>query len=499
MLRCSPAQVPDLLADQPELTTAVPFLIDLARVEVQRFMLNSTKPRFPASVERYTVNPTVVLLPVQWTGLPEHLMDQDIQPRPGKGFVLLYRPAATADVTILTPSGHDLLALKMITEGIDSRQAAAEGGVSLGRIDDILNQAAARGLLLPPQSKLVRPDDFVTETVADPEVYRTPTFTLQWHITQECDLHCRHCYDRGSRAFMPLERGIAVLDDLYAFGREHGVHVQVTFTGGNPFLYTHFFTLYRQAVERGFMTAILGNPVERNALQQVLTIKKPEFYQVSLEGLPSHNDSIRGKGHYDSTMQFLALLRMMGVYSMVMLTLTKANVDQVLELAEILRDRVDRFTFNRLAMVGEAAALASVDPQRYRKFLEQYHQAAEHNSILGLKDNLFNLLLYEQGRPLVGGCAGYGCGAAFNFVSLLPDGEVHACRKLPSLLGNIFQNNLTAIYHGKLARQYRLGSRGCHDCPIKPLCRGCPAVSYGFGHNIFSTVDPYCFKSRTEQ
>ena len=30
-----------------------------------------------------------------------------------------------------------------------------------------------------------------------------------------------------------------------------------------------------------------------------------------------------------------------------------------------------------------------------------------------------------------GGCTGFGCGAAFNFMAVLPDGEVHACRKVP--------------------------------------------------------------------
>jgi selenobiotic family peptide radical SAM maturase len=166
----------------------------------------------------------------------------------------------------------------------------------------------------------------------------------------------------------------------------------------------------------------------------------------------------------------------------------------VLPLAEKLRGRADLFTFNRLAMVGEGARLASVAPEVYPAFLESFRQAAENNPALSLKDNFFNLLRHRQNSPPMGGCAGFGCGAAFNFVALLPDGEVHACRKLPSLIGNLYRESLTRIYHSPLAARYREGSAACKDCELRAGCRGCPAVSFGFGRDIFTAIDPYCFK-----
>ncbi|MDP3695609.1 MAG: thio(seleno)oxazole modification radical SAM maturase SbtM, partial [Desulfocapsaceae bacterium] len=331
----------------------------------------------------------------------------------------------TEVVQTITASGHDLLALKIVSEGTGPREAASLGGVTVGVIDDILAAAVQRGLVLAPESLLVRPDSFPRTSIVDPDFYSTPTFTLQWHVTQICDLHCRHCYDRSDRKEMDLLQGIRVLDDLYDFCHAHYVYTQVTFTGGNPLLYPHFNALYKEAADRGFMTAILGNPMPRKRIEEILALQKPEFYQVSLEGLREQNDFIRGAGHFERTLDFLDLLRELGVYSMVMLTLTRANMSEVLELAELLRGRVDLFTFNRLSMVGEGAALASVAPEEFPGFLREYMQAAAHNPCMGLKDNLFNLLRHEQGIPCRGGCAGYGCGAGFNFVSLLPDGEVH--------------------------------------------------------------------------
>ena len=484
------------LRDNPEICLESPFLVDLAAIEYARHAVSVISVPDGVTVRERGVNPALELMPVHWHNLPAFLDDQSIIPESADEWVLVFKKPGTEVIQTIIPSGHELLALKIVSEGTGSREAASLGGVTVGVIDNILAAAVQRGLLLAPGSLLVRSDSFPRGKIVDPRFFSAPTFTLQWHVTQVCDLHCRHCYDRSDRKEMELSQGIRVLDDLNDFCRAHHVYTQVTFTGGNPLLYPHFNTLYQEAADRGFMTAILGNPMPRRRIEEILARQKPEFYQVSLEGLREQNDSIRGAGHFDRTLDFLDLLRELGVYSMVMLTLTRANMDEVLKLAELLRNRVDLFTFNRLAMVGEGAALASVAPDDFPRFLRDYRQAATHNPCMGLKDNLFNLQGHEQGIPYGGGCAGYGCGAGFNFVSLLPDGEVHACRKLPSMIGNMYQQSLEEIYHVLPAERYRQGSAACQGCEIRPLCGGCLAVAYGYGLDIFRDVDPYCWKEK---
>jgi radical SAM protein with 4Fe4S-binding SPASM domain len=143
--------------------------------------------------------------------------------------------------------------------------------------------------------------------------------------------------------------------------------------------------------------------------------------------------------------------------------------------------------------VGEGARLQMAEPDTFQRFLRQYHAAAKENPILGFKDNLINIILHENSAKPFGGCTGYGCGAAFNFVALLADGEVHACRKFPSLIGNIRQNRLMDIYHSKAAQRYRNGSQLCSDCRINMVCRGCPAITHSYGLDVIKEKDPYCF------
>ena len=327
---------------------------------------------------------------------------------------------------------------------------------------------------------------------------RADKFTLQWHLTHACDLHCLHCYDRSKLAGPKLHQAMAVLDELERFCEAHEVRGNVCLSGGNPFLYKGFFDVYASAAERGFGLSILGNPVGEEELDRLCAIRKPGYFQVSLEGLEEHNDHIRGEGFFERVMEFLPLLKARGIQAVVMTTLTSGNIDEVVPLARLLHGKADRFAFNRLAQVGEGASLGIPDKETYGRFMIDWMEAGQQTasngrSFLGYKDNLFNIDRHELGQKLYGGCTGFGCGAAFNFVALLPNGDVHACRKFPSMLGNIGQTPLTEIYASEGAARYRRGCTDCDGCAIRHRCGGCLAVSYGHGLDVFEERDPQCF------
>ncbi len=325
---------------------------------------------------------------------------------------------------------------------------------------------------------------------------RTDSFVLQWHLTNACPYHCRHCYDRSRRGELDLGDARRVLADLADFCRRRRVRPALSLSGGDPFHYPHFWEVYEAALRAGWPVSILGNPVGADALDRLCGLRPPTYYQVSLEGRREHNDRIRGDGHFDRTLAFLGECRRRGLATHVMLTLTRDNLDEVLPLGRELRGWTERFTFNRLAQVGEGAALALPEVSAYEEFLLRYLAERRRNPVLGLKDNLFNVQLERHGRRLFAGCTGHGCGAAFNFVALLPNGEVHACRKLPSLLGDIRQASFAEIYETPLARAYRRGPEGCAGCSLRSRCRGCLAVTHGRGGEPLRERDAFCTRGR---
>jgi len=467
----------------------LPFLPDLARLE--RAVATVEDAFLPERVDEVSVNPTLLLVNFSWRNLPAARSGTG-EPEQGEDRLLLWREKG-GEVRVERATNERLLALKVVLEGLDFSEVAREGGVATASVDDILRMAAAEGLVLNPPSRIRRLTP-VFDPVRWPEEYlAAETFSLQWHVTNRCDLSCRHCYDPTDRHPFPAERGFELLRELKDFCRSRNVRGHVSFTGGNPFLHRDFDAFYEEAARLGLSASILGNPVPRGRLEEIVAIARPTFFQVSLEGLREHNDAIRGTGNFDAVLSFLDLLAASGVYSVVMLTLTRANLHEVLPLADLLRDRASVFAFNRLATYGRGEALAMVRPEEYRVFLRHYLDEANSNPVLGRKDSLLNVVHRERGDKLFGGCTGFGCGAAFNFVSVLADGEVHACRKFPSHIGNIMDSSLERIYDSPRAARYRGGSAGCAGCDLRAVCGGCLAVTAATGLDPLIHRDPYCF------
>jgi len=492
-----PEKFPDLIDALGSSSQTPAYLVDLARIEWALYQTRQALIPTGASISEISINPSLNLLQVNWHPLLPLLEGEDANPQPGNEMLAFWRQPGSGQIKQAVARPSDLLALKVVMEQLDPLAVAAETEEPVAVVDGAIEKAVARGLLLSPPSRIRRcRDEFPLAQDVPEKFVQAEVFTLQWHITQRCDLNCRHCYDRSHRFDVDYEKGIQILDQLRCFCLERHVGGQVSFSGGNPFMHPRFFDLYRAARDRNFNLAILGNPLSEAQLDSILQIAQPAFYQVSLEGLQPHNDLIRGKGNFESVLEFLDLLKRKNVFSMVMLTLTRGNMDQMLELAEQLRDRVDLFTYNRLSMVGEGANLESPPRGEYHHFVQRYLQAKNTNPVLALKDSLINIEREQQGLELFGGCTGFGCGAAFNFVSLLPDGEVHACRKFPSPIGHIQDQSLAEIYDGEPAKAYRRGCRSCASCRLRAVCGGCLAVAYGWGLDPFEETDPACFMPR---
>jgi selenobiotic family peptide radical SAM maturase len=470
------------------------YIPDLALLELKvREVEKTDLPDFD-ECNGYWINPSLNVIRTGWRGLTGFFREgEDVVPAPGECLVLMWKDRR-GGIHIEEQRNDLILALKIAAENLDLRRLSEDTGRGVPSLRGLLYSAEESGILKRPTSRVRRNYDRIDSNIfPDNKFLAAETFTLQWHITQACDLHCKHCYDRSNREYLTFEKALYVLDQFYEFCIEKGVSGQVSFSGGNPFLHSSFFRIYEEAVKRGFVVAVLGNPVTEERLRELLSIRKPSFYQVSLEGLKDRNDWVRGEGHFERTLDFLSLLGRFGIYRMVMLTLTESNFRDVIPLAEQLRRLADTFTFNRLSMVGEGENLRLPPQGEFRIFLEEYLAACNDNVSLSLKDNFFNILRVGKGEPPIGGCTGYGCGAAFNFVSVLPDGEVHACRKFPSLIGNIYEDSLLEIYDSPIADRYREGPSECRDCSLRLVCRGCLAVAYSHKLDPFKDKDPYCF------
>lgn len=493
------SDIPDIVKTLPERCNYPDYFIDLLQVELLRYQVGTNNTPIRADAHRFTLNPTLHVHESDWhfSGLLNDHSDGRVKiPIKGSEWLLIWRDPVEKYTKVRAAIENDLLAIKILAEGFDLTDLADTSELNIYQLKGLLQKGADIGYLLSPPSGICRTAEmFPIRDDSDNRFIRPDYFTLQWHITQSCDLHCKHCYDRSRRSHVNLDQGRDILLDLHSFCWDHHVKGHVCFSGGNPLLHPQFMDLYKAATEMGFSTSILGNPGPRDIVENIAAIQIPSYFQCSLEGLPEHNDSIRGAGQYYRVIEFLGVLRDVGIPPAIMLTVTRENMDQVIPLAERLRGHAEQFTFNRLSPVGEGANLLLPEKDAYQHFIKEYCKAAESNPIMGLKDNLINIIRDEEGSPPFGGCAGYGCGAAFNFLAVLPDGEVHACRKFPSKIGNLYKNALQDIYYSDEAASYRKGTTACLECSLRSTCGGCLAIIDGFGGDIKTDLDPYCFRN----
>ena len=88
-------------------------------------------------------------------------------------------------------------------------------------------------------------------------------------------------------------------------------------------------------------------------------------------------------------------------------------------------------------------------------------------------------------------------------MTLLPDGTVYPCRRLPVPIGNVTRDSLRELWVSSPVleslrdkQQYR---GKCGRCKRWAACRGCRAIAYAASENPkdFLAEDPQCFFSPT--
>jgi radical SAM/SPASM domain protein of ACGX system len=342
--------------------------------------------------------------------------------------------------------------------------------------------------------------------------YMANSFVFQWHITEQCDQRCRHCYVfNAEKTRIPLKEvsedaASRVLENCIDMCRTVGREPYFYLTGGDPLLHSRFWDIVGMLKSQEIAFSILGNPFHLS--EQVCERLKRmgcERYQLSIDGLRETHDSIRMAGSFDATTQKVPVLRGAGIRCAVMTTVSKLNLHEIPKIVDlVVRHQVDIFAFARFCPNGFDPR-THVTPVEYRALLEQcwtrFEMYKDSGTCFNLKDHLWTLFQYEQGlftipQGLDGEQIYDGCQCGDCHLTILPNGAVYACRRFESAVGNALEGRLADIFTGEPMDEYRDFDRfeKCKRCELLRFCRGCPAVTYGYTKNMYA-ADPQCWKS----
>jgi radical SAM/SPASM domain protein of ACGX system len=300
---------------------------------------------------------------------------------------------------------------------------------------------------------------------------------------------------------------IKVLDDFVKTSDYLGATPHISFSGGDPLLRKDFFDLLEECKKRKVTVSILGNPyLVTNELAKKMKELGVKSYQISLDGLEETHDFFRKKGSFKDSLRAFGILKKNRIKTVCMFTLSKTNSKDLIPLIHFIKDKVDVFDFARLVPTGKGKQLKSqlFKPQEYKEFLlevlEEYRKLnGKTKTKFGRKDHLWTLLYHDLGlfypKKKVKTISG-GCSIGIRHLSILSDGQVMACRRMPLVIGKVPNQSLKDIFlKSKELNKMREIEKmeKCNKCELLNYCRGCPAVAYAVSGSYYSP-DPQCWR-----
>jgi len=335
-------------------------------------------------------------------------------------------------------------------------------------------------------------------------------FAFQWHITDSCDQRCQHCYIFSENNHIKLKEMSwpeieSVFENCLDMCQKANRLPYFYITGGDPILHSRFWELMELFKSHQIAFTILGNPFHLNEeVCQRLKACGCERYQLSIDGLRETHDNIRKQGSFDTTLEKIKCLRDAGIRCVIMTTVSGTNIDEISGIINlVVEHKADTFAFARYCPTSSEKS-THLSPEQYKELLEicwqKFENYKDSGTSFNLKDHLWTLFLYEKGLFILPENLNEemiydGCNCANCHLTILPKGDVCACRRFESNIGNVFNEKLFEIFTGDNINQFRDYEKfeKCSKCELKRFCRGCPAVTFGYTGNFYGT-DPQCWK-----
>lgn len=337
-----------------------------------------------------------------------------------------------------------------------------------------------------------------------------PYFAIQWQITDVCDQRCKHCYIFSEGHPQLLSTPREGLKNTYTQIKNLCQRLRRTpyiyLTGGDPILHPDFWELLETFKADGTRFCVMGNPFHLTdetcrRMKDCGCVK----YQLSLDGLEKTHDLFRKPGSFAATVKAIDTIKCAGMWCAVMSTVSKTNMHEIPALIDLADELgVDVFAVGRYCPTSTEKAYdpeIHIPPLEYREFLQacwnKYEQHKNSKTTFQLKDHLWSLFLYEKGLLKLPACDSVadGCNCGRNHITILPNGDVYACRRMESRVSNVNGSDLYALWQGAAMQAYRRREafKKCSRCELLAVCRGCPAVAYGYTHDFYG-ADPQCWK-----
>lgn len=302
---------------------------------------------------------------------------------------------------------------------------------------------------------------------------------LQWHLSENCNLKCLHCYQENHK---PIQLKYEELEKIYFQYKEllkklkRKGHINIT--GGEPLCNPHFFKildLIKKDSDIISFSILTNGTLITKEKAKIIKSYNPEYVQVSLEGGKKINDSIRGKGTYKKIAKGIQNLKNQYIYTSISFTATKMNYKEFPKVVKYaIKYHVNNVWSDRYIPLGDSKDLdLTLNQEQTREYLKIMNQ--ERNKLKQKKHNITNISMYRALQFQMTNEFAYGCTAGDTLLTVMENGDLVPCRRMPIVIGNLLTENMYDLYKNntilKNLRKQKIPSE-CNGCEHEEMCHG---------------------------
>lgn len=338
----------------------------------------------------------------------------------------------------------------------------------------------------------------------NPNEYR-PEFCV-WELTLKCNMRCRHCGSVAGKAReneLTVDECLTVAEQLIDLGCK-----QVTFIGGEVFLYDGWEKISRKLSESGLDVNLITNGFLLGD-EQIAQIKYARLANigVSLDGMRGNHNNIRNVNtSFEKVMEAFDTLNRAGIPVAVVTSLIDRNFEDLWLIYDLLVEKgIQLWQIQIVNPMGNMADKKDflLDPAKVSlvtKFIRE--KRSEQKIMIYAGDNIGYFdenELYLRSQPEMM-YEWFGCQAGLRVVGIDSIGNVKGCESLYSdefIEGNLRKESLPEIWYkeGNFAynRDFDVSmlTGSCKGCDKGAICRGgCRGACYFTTDSKFE--NPYC-------
>ena len=304
-------------------------------------------------------------------------------------------------------------------------------------------------------------------------------FVLQWHLSENCNLKCLHCYQENHKPIqLKYEQLVEIYNQFKELLKKKKMKGHINITGGEPLCNPHLFKildLIKQDEDLISFSILTNGTLITEEMAKKIKSYNPYYVQVSLEGGKKTNDYIRGNGTYKKIANGIINLRNQNIFTSISFTATRLNYKEFPKVVKYARKyNVNNVWSDRYIPLGDSEDRhLAMDYKQTREYLEIMNN--ERNKLLKIKNNNTTISMYRALQFQMTNDFAYGCTAGDTLLTVMENGDLVPCRRMPIVVGNLFKIKMYDLYVKsdilKELREKKIPDE-CVECEHSEMCHG---------------------------